>query len=243
MAVGEMEFSSRALHRTVPFSFFLPEGENVGPPPYPALLQLHGAYDTYHSWLHRSKLAVYLERLPFVVIMPNGELSGWSNWRLATEPFEDFILQDLLPACERFFPIRPGRWAIGGLSMGGYGALRLGLKYPDRFASIYAHSSAFWGEGPNKFTEFPPEVSAEDRVDADVYTQADRALGLPNRPVLGFDCGVDDPLIEQNRAFHQHLNELGYPHEYEEHTGGHTWEYWDTHVLSALQQHVAVLGL
>jgi S-formylglutathione hydrolase FrmB len=242
MAIGELEYLSRALHRSVSFSFYLPDGEQAGPPPFPALLQLHGAYDTHHAWLYRSKLAIYLEQLPFVVIMPNGELSSWANWRNPAEPYEDFIMKDLIPFCERFFSIRPGQWAIGGLSMGGYGALRLGLKYPDRFASIYAHSSAFWGEGPDKFSNFEPSVSAEDRIDADVYTHAKISLERGECPTLSFDCGVDDYLIDQNRAFHAYLQEIGYPHTYEEHPGAHTWYYWDDHVQSALRQHAQVLG-
>jgi putative tributyrin esterase len=242
MAIGEMEFHSRALGRSVPFSFYLPDEEQGGSPPFPALLQFHGAHDTHHAWLYRSKLAIYLERFPFVVIMPSGELSSWSNWRNPREPFEDFIIQDLIPACERFFPIRRGRWAIGGLSMGGYGALRLGLKYSDRFASIYAHSSAFWGEGPDKFSDFEQGVSADDRVDADVSTHAERALARDDRPTLSFDCGVDDYLIDQNRAFHAYLESIDFPHTYEEHPGAHTWTYWDEHVQTALRQHAEVLG-
>jgi S-formylglutathione hydrolase FrmB len=66
---------------------------------------------------------------------------------------------------------------------------------------------------------------------------------LDRKPVIAFDCGVDDQLIEENRAFHRHLEAIGPSHTYHEHTGGHTWDYWDLHVAEALEQHARVLGL
>jgi S-formylglutathione hydrolase FrmB len=110
--------------------------------------------------------------------------------------------------------------------MGGYGAIRLGLLYPHRYASIFAHSSRL------------PQ-SNDDRDVGWIAERADRA----SLPALAFDCGVDDHLLDDSRRFHAKLESLGLPHEYREHAGAHTWDYWDEHVREALAWHVRVLGL
>jgi S-formylglutathione hydrolase FrmB len=240
MNLGEMRVRSRALGRHVGFSFSIPDEERAGPGPYPALLQLHGASDDHTAWFTRTKLSVYLEDVPLIAVAADGALSLWGN-RGPRERYEDFLMEDLLPACERFFPVRPGPWAIGGLSMGGLGAIRLGLKHPDRFASIYAHSSYLPSRA--QLAERHEDMTEEQRADFDVYALAAGAVSRPDRPRLSFDCGTDDFLLEQNRAFHAHLESVGYPHEYTEYSGAHTWEYWDDHVRDALPRHLDVLGV
>jgi S-formylglutathione hydrolase FrmB len=238
-----MQFFSRALGRRAIFTFYVPDPEKAPDAPYPAVLQLHGASDNHTSWATQSKLPYYLDHRSFVVIMPDGALSGWSNYRLKGPGtnYEDFIIQDLMPACEHVFPIQPGRWAIGGLSMGGGGALRLGLKHPDRFASIYAHSSGI--ATVERLRDRFPHLSDDELADADIYAHARRALTFVDWPTLGFDCGIDDALLDHNRHFHAYLDEIGYPHEYRELPGGHTWEYWDEHVQHALTWHADVFGV
>jgi putative tributyrin esterase len=113
----------------------------------------------------------------------------------------------------------------------------LGLKYPDRFASIWAHSSKFdWRDSDLDFS-----MLAEPE-DVDLYAYAERVTGRKG-PVISFDCGVDDQLIEENRACHRRLDELAVGHHYAEFPGAHDWEYWDRQVQEALAQHAKVLGL
>jgi putative tributyrin esterase len=244
MGLGQFHLQSRALGRQVTFTFSLPDAHEADGRRYPALLQLHGAHDDHSAWSIRSKLPIYLEQSPMIAIMPDGALSKWANWddRGNGQAYEDFLMQDLLPACEYYFPIQEGRWAIGGLSMGGYGALRLGLKYPDRFASIWAHSSAIYTR--EMLTRDGHEMTPGDLADADVFEHAQRALSDPHRPRVSFDCGLSDMdwLLEGNRRFHTLLDSISFPHHYAEHEGGHDWEYWDNHVREALQQHIDVLG-
>jgi len=239
MNLGQMQIYSPILQRHVSFSFRLPTGAEAGPGPYPALLQLHGASEDHTAWITRTMLPVHLEGTPLIVIMPEGARSQWLN-RNAHERYEDFLMRDLLPACEEFFPVRADRWAIGGLSMGGQGALHLGLKYPTRFASIYAHSSVIPDQA--MLHRWLPELTPETLADADLYARAARTVSDPQRPQLSFDCGTEDPLLEENRAFHRHLERISYPHHYAEHPGGHTWHYWDEHVREAIRQHLAVLA-
>jgi S-formylglutathione hydrolase FrmB len=80
--------------------------------------------------------------------------------------------------------------------------------------------------------------------DASVYLHADRlrSSGSP-QPVITFDCGVDDELIQHNRDFDAHMTRIGLNHTYAEHSGGHTWEYWNEHIQAAIDQHARVLGI
>ena len=130
----------------------------------------------------------------------------------------------------------PSKWGIGGLSMGGYGAMRLGLRHPDLFASVWAHSSAF------HIHNMMGEAAGGDRVDLDVFAVATQAVRRP-MPVIGFDCGTEDTgLIEGNRQLHQHFTTLGIAHDYREHPGGHDWAYWDAWAMDGFRQHLRVLG-
>jgi S-formylglutathione hydrolase FrmB len=251
MAIGTIKLESAALQTTTTYSLILPDPKKAGPGPYPVLLQLHGMYDDHSSWLDKSRLWSYVERLPLIVVMPSGVNSWWSNFGLddllgSKRPeisinYEDYLVNDLWDHINSTFLVRAGqRWAIGGLSMGGFGAVRLGLKYPDRFCSIYGHSSAF--PPREELDQFLKLLPAQTLDDLDVYHWASRRTPS-DLPALGFDCGLEDFLIDHNRAFHAHLVALGLPHTYLEYPGGHTWEYWDLHVREALAQHSRILGI
>jgi putative tributyrin esterase len=224
MNVGTMQFRSRVLERRVAFAFSLPLARHAGPGPYPALLLLHGWSGDHAAWLHGTAMPRHLAQLPLIAIMPDGGNNHWCNQHPEGR-IEDFVMEDLLPSCEEFFAIRPGRWAIGGASMGGYGAVRLGLKHPNRFGAIIAHAGRY--EDRASLDRTAPLLSPEQRADADVFRWAREAVGRPDRPTLRLDCGTDDVLLTQNRAFHAYLDEIGYTHAYAEYPGGHTEEYFD----------------
>lgn len=231
-----MQFMSPALGRHVTYTALLPD-PTLGPGPFPVLYQLHGASDDHQGWIQYANLARYVSRLGLITILPDGGMSFWLN-RSPRERYEDFVMDDLANHVGQTFHVKPGKAAIGGLSMGGFGAVYLGLKHPDRFASIWAHSGAFrtyerllelgWGEDAARTADVAALVAS---VEGD-------ALGT-----LSFDCGTEDSLLPGNRLLDRLLTERKLPHRYLEHPGGHTWDYWDTHVQEALQQHVKVLGV
>ena len=238
MNIATVQMRSRSLGRHVTYSAILPDPAEAGPGPYYVLYQLHGASDDHTAWINRSNLARYVTNLPFLVVMPDGALSFWMNVS-QHERYEDYVMQDLPEHLSSTFNVHPansGKAAIGGLSMGGFGSLRLGLKYPERFASVWAHSSAVWSleEMAERGHSFPTDI------DGDVYALAEAAKEK-KLPVISFDCGTEDFLIEQNRQFHRHLTDLGIPHTYREHPGVHSWDYWDRYVKDALSQHARVL--
>jgi S-formylglutathione hydrolase FrmB len=200
--------------------------------------------DNHRAWLEKSMLLMHVRDLPLIVVMPNGSTSGYVNWknagRIYKHRYEDLIVNDISSHVRRHFHATPDRWAIGGLSMGGYGAIRIGLKYPERFASIWGHSSAFVVEEHVDPTLADPESVATRDPFRIAESLVESGISLPE---IAFDCGVDDQLIDQNRAFDAHLTKLGIPHIYNEHPGGHTWDYWNEHVQTALRQHARILGI
>jgi S-formylglutathione hydrolase FrmB len=238
MGVAKVQFRSEAMGRQVYYNVLLPE---EGEGPFPVLMQLHGLGDSCDSWIQRSNLSRYVADLPLIVVLPDGASSGYLNWkvsgRLHKNCYEDLLMEDIPNHLRRHFNVAEGKWAIGGLSMGGYGAMRLGLKYPERFSSIYGHSSAF------HINDMLDPALVEDQQDASCYHHADAIAKREDRPVISFDCGTADELLEHNRKFHEHLQELNIDHHYAEFGGGHEWDYWDLHVREALAQHASVLGL
>jgi putative tributyrin esterase len=234
--LATMQFLSPALRRHVTYTALLPEA-TWGPGPFPVLYQLHGATDDHSAWTRFSNLVRHVANEPLIVVMPDGGRGWWMNLG-PRERYEDFVIDDLSRHVEATFHVRPGRQAIGGLSMGGFGAVYLGLRHPDRFASIWSHSGAF--RTPERVRELG---SPEDEPTAATIEAVVRSIELARMPVLGFDCGVDDALLEGNRRLDALLTELGLPHLYREHPGAHTWQYWDEHVVEALAQHARVLGL
>jgi S-formylglutathione hydrolase FrmB len=240
MGVSTIQLFSDALGKWTTYSAILPE---KGEGPFPVLFQLHGLSDDHDAWLQRSNLVRHVAGLPLIVVLPDGGTSGYLNWkpsgRLHKNRYEDLIVTDITSHLRRNFNVTDGKWAIGGLSMGGYGAMRLGLKYPERFASIWAHSSAF------HIGDLVDESLADDEPveNRSVARLADTVATLAEKPEITFDCGIDDELIRYNRDFHTHLDSIKLPHQYNEHSGAHTWDYWDDHVREAIAQHTRVFNL
>ena len=123
---------------------------------------------------------------------------------------------------------------IGGLSMGGYGALRLGALNPKRFMAISAHSSITDVAQMNGFVEEP--LAEFDIVETEPLSVLECMKANAARlPHLRFDCGKEDELVGHSRELHRDLLKTGIPHVYEEFPGGHTWDYWHAHLADSLR--------
>lgn len=226
-----MQFHSPALGRHVSYEVAFPERE-AGPGPFPVLFQLHGLSDDRSAYSRYSTLLLKARRLPLILVMPEGGLAHWADVG-PRERYEAFLMEDLWEHVHRTFQVRPGPAAIGGHSRGGNGAVRLALKHPDRFCSAVSHSGAFYA--PHEVGDLA-EPEALDRYDIWQVKPG------PKLPAIALDCGLEDQFIAHNRAFHQHLTGLGVAHRYEEHPGGHTWEYWNERLDAALAFHLQNLG-
>lgn len=224
---------------------FVPEGQEARTD-LPIALLLHGVYGSHWAWaaytqVHRlaASLIANGEIPPLILAMPSDGLWGDGSGYLphADHDYEQWVVSEVPMALRELIPQAqtPSQLCIAGLSMGGYGALRLGSKYPDRFAAISGHSSITDREQLKEFlsTGTGDPYRHIGREDESVLSYL-----LENRdtlPPFRFDCGKEDPLIAYNRQLHQALLDHDIPHVYEEFTGGHTWEYWAEHVVDTLR--------
>jgi enterochelin esterase-like enzyme len=117
---------------------------------------------------------------------------------------------------------------IGGLSMGGFGALRLGSKYADRVVAVSAHSAMTRFENVLLSNELLPHQS-------NALTIRDTVTGhRVSMPAIRFDCGSEDELLEANVRLHEDLERAAISHSFEVFAGGHDWAYWSEHVADSL---------
>jgi putative tributyrin esterase len=246
VALVHVNFFSQSLQKEVGFNALFPDRQGKRGP-YPVLYLLHGLSDDYTAWVRWTSLERYVRELPLIVVMPDGDRSFYCDLPDGP-PYEQAIVRDLVGFVDNAFhtiPRRTGR-CLGGLSMGGYGAMKLALKYPNLFCSVVGHSGAYSIFRARKFADLVPGLqplvgSEKHRRGNDCFSLASRLKGK-RAPAIRFDCGVDDFLLDQNRAFAAHLRKLGIAHEYEEFPGGHSWDYWDLHVQEAIRFHLRAMG-
>jgi S-formylglutathione hydrolase FrmB len=239
MAFSTLYYWSPALGKQVMANVILPEGQGAGP--FSVLYLLHGRSDDHSIWARRTRIECYVANLPLIVVMPDGARGFYCDG-VNAPAYQTAIAIDLVDFIDATFHTkaeRSGRF-LSGNSMGGYGAVKLALQYPDRFASAHGLSSACcFGHNQNLTS---PEMSAiyGDAANGggpnDLYVLTEKAA--PGQwPRIRLCCGVDDFLIEDNREFHRHLESLGRVHEYEEFPGAHDWDYWDLHIRDSLKFH------
>jgi len=209
----------------------------------PLLVLLHGVYGCqWNWWLNGNLDSTATEMLrdrtmpAMMIAMPSdglwGDGSGYVPHTHAN--YEKWIVDDV-PSCLReLFPqLHPEKFFVAGLSMGGYGAMRLGMKYPSQVQGISAHSAITQVAQLPQFIPFP--VSAfqhAGELDTDLLHWA--KINAEHLPPMRFDCGTDDPLIAANRELHQALTRMNVSHEYQEFPGGHDWPYWTEHLRQTL---------
>jgi putative tributyrin esterase len=249
MAFATINYMSRSLVKASSFNIVFPDDPKI-PRPWAVFYLLHGLSDDHTIWQRRTSIERYVEGLPMAVVMPDGG-RGWYTNAIEGYAHEDDLIKDVVGLVDRTFPVkaeRTGR-AIGGLSMGGYGAVKLGLKHHAMFASVNSHSGAlgFLRGDPAKSKGFSPEFSrifGEKPAGGpeDPFAIVEK-LDHGRIPALRIDCGTGDFLLDQNREFHAHLETMRIPHEYQEFPGGHDWAYWDDHVRQAIAFHVKNLQM
>lgn len=255
MSLFTAHWQSQILGKATTTQIIFPE---AGKPPFPTLYLLHGLSDDSTTWVRRTRLEIYAASLPLIIVMPDG-YRGFYTDNEEGPAYARHIGEELPAFIERTFPAirqRDGR-AISGLSMGGYGALRVGLGYHDRFCSVHSHSGAVgWGkngkfEALAKSPGYGPDFAAEmlrifsaspDGTDHDLLALARRAKRARKLPNILLDCGKDDFLLKDNRSFVKDLRASKIPHAYHEYPGEHNWDYWDAHIQKALAFHMESLS-
>lgn len=205
----------------------------------PIYILLHGVYGSAWVWAMKGGAHKTAKHLmdngtirPAIIAMPSDGLWGDGSGYLPHQEkdFAQWIVSDVPNAIIENIPQASveSELCIGGLSMGGYGALRLGIQYPNKFKAISAHSSITKFEEMGDFVEEP--LSSYGVKDSETAV-IDAVKKHKNKiPSLRLDCGTSDDLLEANRLLHQQLLDLNVDHDYEEFEGGHEWPYWIEHV-------------
>jgi putative tributyrin esterase len=209
----------------------------------PLLLLLHGVFGSHWAWAFKGNAhgiaAAMIESgeiPPMAIAMPSDGLwgDGTGYARHADADYERWIVDEVPRAvAEANSAISAASpLAIHGLSMGGFGAMRLGARHADRFFAISAHSAVTRLADIAEFVEERVEAFPSPE-DGDLITALKAAGG--SLPPLRFDCGRDDELFAANQELHRQLTEAGIPHVFEAQPGAHTWEYWQRHLPAALR--------
>ena len=248
MALAQLQWFSQTLQKMVSTSAILPE---TGSGPFATFYLLHGLSDDQSAWLRRTRIEWYVRDLPLIVVMADGGRNFYTD-NADGPAYARFFAEELPAFVERTFPARVDRIGrcVGGLSMGGYGALRLALGYPERFASANSHSGALlaWRYDPALTSLSKDEhrrifgAKAEGSAH-DLLALAARAKRRRKLPKLRIDCGTEDSLLGTNRSFAGTLRKLHIAHEYAVFPGAHDWDYWDLHVREAIAFHAKEMGL
>ncbi len=246
--VRDVTFQSASLAREMKYRIVLPADYETSGRRYPVLYLLHGLTGHYEDWESRTHLDDYVAGLPLIVAMPEGGDSWYTNSASQSqEKWEDYIVKDFVSEIDgkyRTIQTRHGR-AIAGLSMGGYGALKFALKYPNSFifaasfsgAELIVHDPGYKIPFGQKYVDqihniFGDGVTAT-RTDNDIFELAKKRTPA-QVPYLVVTCGTEDGLLASNREFAALLQQLKIRYEYHESPGAHTWQYWDEQLPSIL---------
>ena len=249
-----IELKSTLLGRNIsyrilyPVKYYAAERSNTR---FPVLYLLHGLTGHSSDWLEKTRVAGYATHYDLFIVMVEGG-NGWytDSATVPADKFESYILSELIPDVEKRFRVstqREGR-AIAGLSMGGYGAMKFGLKHPEMFAMAASMSGAFgaasWTEKELKdpgvirdsLLQTFGAADSPTRAANDVFKLAREvsAKKIAPLPYLYFDCGTEDFLFNNNRELASLFVELKIPHEYRQLPGTHAWPYWDAQVQAIL---------
>lgn len=255
MALLECKFFSEVLGLSTSMTVILPQQtttqiglSNVKRGDlHPTLYLLHGLSDDDSIWLRRTSIERYVAELGIAVVMPQVHRSFYTD--MASGGNYWTFISDELPALARsFFPLSPKREDnfVAGLSMGGYGAFKLGLRKPETFAAAASLSGALDmphdfinAENPLQKSKEYEHIFGQEDIDGTpndllwLLHEVDRSKGP--KPLLYQCCGTEDFLYENNQSFRAACTKTSLSLTYEEGPGAHEWGYWDTKIQDVLK--------
>lgn len=250
--VAQDELDSELMRRAMPYMVILPDDYPETNLRYPVLYLLHGLFGAFDNWVTLTGLTKYAADHKLIIVTPEGHDGWYTDSPIAEDgKYESYLIRELLPTIDasyRTIAKRRGR-AIAGLSMGGYGAIKFGIKTPHLFALTASISGAFdaplWSDEDktDNWEEFRPsimrafdEAKSESRIQNDLYKLAAEIPDetLSELPRIYFDCGTEDSFISANRKLDALFTARNIEHVYRELPGGHDWNYRDSrarHIL------------
>ncbi len=240
MAIFRCTFRSVMLSNDTNLNIILPEVRFGGTK---VLYLLHGYQQHFGSWLNQSSVARYAAGKNLAVVMPDGGRSFYTDMTTG-EHYYSYIVKELPRFLKNQLGLEPSReeTAVAGLSMGGYGALKIGLRNPDKFSLIGAFSPAcdivrIAEENPLLSRAICGDMELENS-EHDIFHLASETSGKADTPEILHYCGSEDFLIEENHRFRDRAKSLDLKYTYTEEPGEHNWEKWDPWVREFIDRFV-----
>ncbi len=235
---------SKHLKNRGDISVYVPSRKNLTD--LPIVILLHGVWGSHWIWSQKTGIHLKMESWiknnetsPMLLAMPSDGLWGDGSGYLPHYngvDFEKWIAEDVINAVVELIPQASihSKIFIAGLSMGGFGALRIGIKYHHIFSGVSGLSSITVLDEMKLFVEEPfSSYQQDDKENESIY---DTILKHKEQlPPFRFDCGIADELIEGNRKLHEQLTKLNISHIYKENQGKHKWIYWENHIKETIQ--------
>ena len=249
MALIQVNYMSKALFRMVPLNVILPVDKFDADTDrylmdkdrkFKTLYLLHGLLGNYTDWVSRSRIQVWAEEKNLAVVMPSGDNSFYFRSRTPWNDYESFIGKELPEITRKMFPLSDKRedTFIGGLSMGGYGALRNGIVFSDTYSHVIGLSSAL-----HIFDDLSEEANLGlfDNLEEASKTNLNHMVAAAemfenNAPVPRFymACGRQDGFLKVNKDFRDYLKEKGADVTWDEEDAGHEWAFWDSQIKKVI---------
>ena len=258
MAFIQCGFRSQILELDMGMNVILPQDHGAwksysknGTKKPRVLYLLHGLSDDQTGWLRKTSIERYVEGRDLVVVMPTVHRSFYSNTRTGYR-YMDFMALELPKLIGEFFNVSDKRedTYIAGLSMGGYGAFKLALTYPEQYSIAASLSGAvnIASIQGNLGNAGIPDITRNDIINAfgkdgaaagsdDDLIYLARKLAESNspKPKLIQYCGTEDFLYQDNIIFRDAVSPLGFDYTYGEGKGEHVWSYWDARIQDVLK--------
>lgn len=258
MALIQVTLLPQTLMRTVPVTVILPVDKLTFPgqpqreeKPYKTLYLLHGIFGSHIDWVAGTRIQRFAEENDLAIVMPSGDNGFYVDHPSGYDNYGEFIGRELVELTRKMFPLSRRRedTFIGGLSMGGFGALRNGLKYSDTFGYICSLSGALHLEemasyrGDNgfilnsqRFAEHcfgDLEKVLETDMNPKVLAKQLAEYGKPF-PKIYMACGDRDSLLGANQEMAAFLKAQGADVTFEIGPGAHEWDFWDTYIKKVI---------
>ena len=248
MALMHCNFHSEVLQIAASMDVILPQKACLSGQKLPTLYLLHGLSDDHTIWQRRTSIERYVEPLGLAVVMPAVNRSRYTDMVHGAR-YWTFISEEVPALARAFFPLSSKRAEnfVAGLSMGGYGAFKLGLTCPDRFAAAASLSGALdIARRMNEDGEVDDERRREKEdifgdlqslpgSEHDLLHLAEKVARRKRQPQFYQWCGTEDSLYEDNVRFRRHAKKLRLDLTYEENPGDHQWCYWDEKIQRVLE--------
>ncbi|MBQ7928613.1 MAG: acetyl esterase [Methanobrevibacter sp.] len=250
MVLFRGDIKCKSLQRRTSISVILPADnihflngtEEIVPQPYRTLYLLHGLYGSDDIFLANTSIQKFAEDNGIAIVIPCGENSFYVDNPKAHAYYGEYIGQELLDITRNIFPLSDKRedTFIAGFSMGGYGAIRNGLKYSHNFSKIGMISAALITDEIVNYLSDDNVLRSRDFYES-IFGNLDELKGsdmdpkaliddCKNIPDIFMACGVDDFLYRKNVDFHDYLKSKNIEAEFIETPGEHTWEFCDEHI-------------